>query len=673
MSAPPTATIAAAQTVHLVFKTHLDIGFTRSAAAVTEDHLRRSIPAAIALARRLRDAGGDRFVWTTGSWLMTEALERSRGRARRELERALGEGDLAWHALPFTTHTELLDPGLVRYGLSLARDLDRRFGRTTIAAKMTDVPGHTVALVPLLAEAGVRLLHLGVNPASAMPEVPSSFRWRAPDGGEVVVVYGGDYGSADAVPGCDHVLAFAHTGDNQGPQDAAGVAAAFAAERARHPGARVAGSTLDAFARALEPVRDQLPVVAAEIGDSWIHGVGSDPRKVARFRALARWRARTLERRPQLAARPWFAAFSRSLLLVGEHTWGLDIKTHRPDPVSGMNRAVARGSFAAEAFAAQRRAGLFADWEDSWREQRAYLDQALAALPATVRSADAAALPAPPPDLPPAGASAPLRLTAGDWTLAVDGRSGAVTGCRWREREWADGAHPLFGFTYQTFGAADFRRFYTAYNPRPAATASWAVSDFGKLGLEEVLPGHGACWSPQLAGAACTGDALTLLLRFPDEPCRRFGCPAEAWLRLAAAEGRLLVRAGWRGKQASRVGEALWLGLRPRLADDATLRLEKLGLAIDPATTVAGGGRLLHAADAVICADAAGGLRLDLPDAPLVAPGPPALLEWPGALHPPARAGFHLNLWNNVWGTNFPQWSDEDAAFAWTLAATGPV
>ena len=31
---------------------------------------------------------------------------------------------------------------------------------------MTDVPGHSIGLVPILADAGVSLLHVGVNPAS---------------------------------------------------------------------------------------------------------------------------------------------------------------------------------------------------------------------------------------------------------------------------------------------------------------------------------------------------------------------------------------------------------------------------------------------------------------------------------------------------------------------------
>ena len=61
---------------------------------------------------------------------------------------------------------------------------------------MTDVPGHTRAIVPLLAEAGIRFLHIGVNPASTPPRVPSLFRWRDPSGVEVMVMYQrGAYGA----------------------------------------------------------------------------------------------------------------------------------------------------------------------------------------------------------------------------------------------------------------------------------------------------------------------------------------------------------------------------------------------------------------------------------------------------------------------------------------------
>ena len=71
-----------------------------------------------------------------------------------------------------------MNPALFSAGLDIAAKLDARYGKKTIAAKMTDVPGHTVGIIPLLAERGVELLHIGVNSATPVPDVPEIFRWR---------------------------------------------------------------------------------------------------------------------------------------------------------------------------------------------------------------------------------------------------------------------------------------------------------------------------------------------------------------------------------------------------------------------------------------------------------------------------------------------------------------
>ncbi len=314
--------------IHLIFKTHLDIGFTDFAQAVTARYMSHFIPSAIALADRLRDEGySERFVWTTGAWLIYEYLEQASQPERTRLEQAIMRGDIAWHALPFTTHTELMDAGLFRFGLSLSKELDRRFGRNTIAAKMTDVPGHTRAMLPHLAAAGVRFLHLGVNEASHPPDVPPVFVWRHTDGSEIVVMYHGSYGGEGAVANLDQRLVFAHSGDNLGPPAFQEVIAQYLRLSQRYPGATFEASTLDAYARALLPYAEQLPVVTAEIGDTWIHGVGTDPLKVAQYRTLLR--LRTI-----WAQGGWDAtALSRQLLLIPEHTWGMDIKTHLDDHV----------------------------------------------------------------------------------------------------------------------------------------------------------------------------------------------------------------------------------------------------------------------------------------------------------------------------------------------------
>ena len=96
------------------------------------------------------------------------------------MEDAILAGDITWHGLPFTTHSELMDADLFRFGLSLSKELDNRFGKHTIAAKLTDVPGHTRGIIPLLADAGIKFLHIGVNPGSTVPGVPPLFRWQDP-------------------------------------------------------------------------------------------------------------------------------------------------------------------------------------------------------------------------------------------------------------------------------------------------------------------------------------------------------------------------------------------------------------------------------------------------------------------------------------------------------------
>ena len=212
-----------------ISKTHLDVGFTDLATAVRRRYLDDFFPRALEVAEELRARGGPaRLRWTTGSWILTEALDAADALQLRRFDSAIEQGDLCWHALPFTTHTEYADRSLLEHGLSLSAALDRRYGRHTRAAKMTDVPGHTRGLVSLLADAGVDLLHVGVNPVAAPPRVPLQFRWRdtaAPGRSgvapEISVMYQpGGYGDVQVVAGTDVAVSVDLTGDNLGPRRA---------------------------------------------------------------------------------------------------------------------------------------------------------------------------------------------------------------------------------------------------------------------------------------------------------------------------------------------------------------------------------------------------------------------------------------------------------------------
>ena len=145
--------------VIVVSKTHLDLGFTDYAENIRQKYIDTFIPEAIDLAEKVNKDGKKYFVWTTGSWILKEALSVPERRAK--LEKAIREGNIAPHAMPFTTHTELLDEDSLDFGLSVVDALDTLRGRKTVAAKMTDVPGHTKGIVPMLAKHGIKLLHIG--------------------------------------------------------------------------------------------------------------------------------------------------------------------------------------------------------------------------------------------------------------------------------------------------------------------------------------------------------------------------------------------------------------------------------------------------------------------------------------------------------------------------------
>ena len=100
---------------------------------------------------------------------------------------------------------------LFRYGMDISKMLDERFGKKTIAAKMTDVPGHTIGMCPILEENGVSFLHIGVNPATPLPPVPPIFKWKLRDS-EITVMYEGDYGEVADFD--DFVVYFAHIFNN---------------------------------------------------------------------------------------------------------------------------------------------------------------------------------------------------------------------------------------------------------------------------------------------------------------------------------------------------------------------------------------------------------------------------------------------------------------------------
>ena len=683
-----------ALTMHVVFKTHLDVGFTHFAAVVKRRYFDHFIPTALAIARELRQAGGqDRFVWTTGSWILYEYLEQADPAGRKAAEAGILAGDLRWHGLPFTVHSELMDQDLFRYGLSLSRELDRRFGVQTVAAKMTDVPGHTRGVVPLMAEAGLKFLHIGVNHASSAPTVPDVFRWREPDSrSEIMVMYHkAAYGSVTTVDGLDHALAFAHTGDNQGPQSRAQIVEELARLRAEYPAYQVRASTLDAFAQELDSVRGSLPVVEQEIGDTWVYGTASYPSMVAEFRELQRLRSRWLKEGGAAVGDPSFERFSRQLLSVPEHTWGVDQKMYLADyrnySRKDFERARALDTVvdgipdelsSARGFAHEGVVQSYRLMEASWLEHRAYLERARAALRGTPLGAEAdRAAAACHPTKPTADRPVPaLALQKGfdlrHFTARISPVNGALISLVEKEtgRDWASPAHPLGLFRYQTFSSGDYDRFYKEYvrNLDEPGTYAWAAPDYGRLGLK---PEHSesAISKPKVVRVRRSEDTFVVELLLPARPRSRYGAPAEVTVcyRFPRQAPTLEVEVSWFGKPANRMPEASWFSFSPVVRDPSGWRMEKLGHWVSPLDVVGHGNRYLHGVgEGVRIQDGAGRLVIESQDAHLASPGEPRALRFDDAL-PPLAGGMHFCLHANLFGTNFPLWYGEDGRFRFRL------
>ncbi len=594
------------RTIHLVYKTHLDIGFTDHAAKVRAQYHERFIPQAIETGEHFfaEDPNNPKFIWTTGAWLIWDHLNSQSPERVRRLERAIERGLITWHALPYTTHSELMSPAVFRAGLSYAQELDQRFGRRTTAAKMTDVPGHTLGIVPLLAEAGVRFLHLGVNGASPVPEVPDAFRWRAPDGSEVVVQYQKSYGETAFLPGFTTGLGFAHTGDNLGPQTVPHTIDVLREMSTEYPDATIRASTLDAYGEALWARRDEFPIVELELGDSWIYGVASDPTKVKRYLGYQRHYDR-------LAAEGRGLSFGRGLGMVAEHTWGVDIKQYLRDQ-TGFDRP---------AFEALRATDYrFQFTEASWAEQNAYLDAALAELDPTDRPSDEAA----------SGAD------LNGWRVETDRATGDITAIISPAGQTVRGeTDRLMGFRYESYNAAGIDRWLDTYlTQRPY----WAPLDHAKPGLENARTVRSLVLAPEADGTLDPAAHAQL------------GAPARiSWSFHGLDANRLEITVTLHDKPANRMPEASFVSFTPAGALD--WQFLKTGTWLRANKVAPRGGGQLQAVSSVRTT----GLSLTPLDTPLVAPAHTDFMAF-DSLPPDFSEGLRFNLHNNKWGTNFRMW-----------------
>lgn len=487
--------------VLLIFKTHLDIGFTDYSQAVIEKYLNNYIPAAIKLGYELKDTDTP-FIWSTGSWMIHKALKAG----NKMVEQAIRDGIISWHGLPFTTHTELMNKDLFEYGLSLSAELDSRFEKKTKGAKLTDVPGHTLGMIEPMAKHGIEFLHIGVNPATPVPDVPKLFRWQH-NGYSINVMYQFDYGEMMEFE--DFVIGFGHTGDNNGPQSSKDIKKFYEEVRNMYPEAKVYAATLNDVAEKISHLKD-LPIVTSEIGDTWIHGAATDPKKLGMYRSLLR----------EIKSKGIKNDITDNLLLVPEHTWGMDIKTYFKHEDSYLNKEFKKLIGSKE----------YDTVTNSWQEQRNYVLDASKSLGYEINY--------------------PADFELPDNT------------------ELCELNNPDVEISWQLFDTSDYKRYFTTYN---RCDLSWAVWDFTKVGLPDY---KGGIYNAATKEVYKSGNKHFYFMEFDKDIKDEYGVG-----RIVVEKDGNHYTVRWLEKEASRLPQALWLKFKGM---DENWEIEKLGEWISP-------------------------------------------------------------------------------------------
>ncbi|MEW5309692.1 MAG: hypothetical protein WDW38_001558 [Sanguina aurantia] len=623
-------------TVHLVFGNHLDVGFggLQSGAVafdnnVINTYFHSHFPRAVRLATEMRatvdrSSGTitDTFVYTTHAWLLSLffdcppgiGLECPDDAAVAELDAAIRHGDVTWHAGPFNSQAEMYDPELYEFGLSMAHDLDARFGlpKKTMMSQR-DVPGLTRAAVPLLSKMGVRVLTVGVNYATSPPAVPHNtpFIWRDPDSGSQVVAMwhpGGYCGMSHGVnvdsrsdcvswEGFSHVLCVSWRNDNWGPPES------------------------------LYEV-GEVYMHLREVGDTWMYGTASDPHKVADFRAVMRARRQC-----------WTQPILDSSCCL-----------QRPLP-------------------------KLPDWLKSWERQASYIPWALEALPPdhfivsefekdrALRAVDG------PPN---------PKLLQGVTSSYSVGRQSPAKKFSFKTEFWEGWIDSKTVCAAMPLQEEDFKEMLTRHysNTQPPwytdfgkPNCSSADPRKADLSIQTLFPPSQARFQGMHQAEHEAGLTLMLEFKFDAWAVRLAGAPQSMWVTYAFSKHSeaIQMEVAWINKTATRLPEALWVKFKPggHAVDSDSWVMHKLGSQISPMEVVRNGSYSQHGVQdegvSVRAAPSEGGddawevLHIRSLDAHLVSPGQATPLPNVDQV-PDLSLGMSFCLTNNVFGTNFVLW-----------------
>lgn len=717
----------------VVCKTHFDIGYTHRVKDLLGYYRTSMIDQAMDIMDKSESLPAEqKFIWTGPGWVMAKVVEDWPGQTperRKRIDKYFSTGRFVTHSMPFTVESELMEPEDIVRGYQPSSFISRKYGLPLPRdAKMTDVPSQGGILATVLAQGGVKFMHIGCNWPSGyvkFPHVPL-FWWEGPDGSRVLTFYSANYGTASGlgwphewsegnpshgknlIPPKDWPYevwpAILVTMDNSGPPSEAAIREIFAEAKEKLPGVKIRMGRMEDFADAIIKSGVELPVVKAEMPDTWIHGCMSDPggMKIARNIHVLMNAAEVLNTELRIweipvkdPAADISKAYEQSLL-YSEHTWGGAASVDRYG----------------EAFKALS-PDQFKDLEGSWDDKTEYIHTAAGIINPLIESnlrdlaknvktkgssvlvynplpwtrsgvAQAGGISFIAKDVPGCGYATftvdsldnSTGAAGGDpglpgienefFRITLDSVHGSIISLMDKRtgREWVDAGAPqgLGQYLNERFTFEQTLKYALDYQQGRAMHAFGSPGDWPHPGLhkpgmisEKQVPYRAA--SPVNGTLTVTriGIAQTAVISFPANPAAKL---AGIGLKVTLYDGQPFVDLEIiiRDKAKDNWPEADWLCLPFNLRSPRFTVGRTLGM-MNPEDILPGANRDMYAVGpGVILTDPDGaGIAVCPLDHPLISLDRPGCWKF-SADFVPKKPVIYLNLYNNQWNTNYRYW-----------------
>ncbi len=354
--------------VHMLHHTHLDIGYTH-----TQDEVERLqmkfLDQAIEIGRRTDDYPPEaRFKWLPeGLWPVDRYLKEASPEKRKEFLHAVEKGWISLDAFYGNALSALYRPEELFALLDFSQRLKTDYGIQMDSAMITDVPGFTWGIVPVMAQCGVKYLSMGPNTSARIGYVyelaDQPFYWVSPSGKHKVLCWIAGRGYSWFHTGLNYVniarkltpeRIFGYLqeleskdfpydiiqiryniGSDNGPPDPELPDYVKAwNEKYAYP-KMVIASASQSFREFEQRYGDKLPEYRGDFTPYWEDGAASSARETALNRNAAEWLVQAAVLWAMLDPKhypdPDFYQAWRGAILYDEHTWGAYNSISEPD------------------------------------------------------------------------------------------------------------------------------------------------------------------------------------------------------------------------------------------------------------------------------------------------------------------------------------------------------